>query len=199
MRLLVCCLALALGAADARAEAVSPRALTEAVGFLALSPGEASTTTVLTFRRHGAGFTPMGGLDLREGRYPGRRFLVLANEGDFARIVTHPATGGAVWVDLGGLRRSSWTAELALLDGLPGASGRIDLFALYPAAARPVCPAPGVMEACPSYGKDELGPLRVLAQRGDYIQVAREEPSAPPVGWAPLHDAQGRLSVWLTR
>lgn len=202
MRLLVCCLALSLAAATARAEDVSPQALADAVGFLALSPGEVSTRTVLTYRRHGPGFTVLGALDLHDARYAGRPFLVLAREGGFARIVTNPATGGAVWVDIDGLRRSSWTTTLAMLEDLSDVQDRIDIFSLAPASVRRVCPAPGLMEACPSYGKDELGPLRILAQRGDYIQIGREAPQGtlpPPVGWVPIHDEGGRLSLRLAR
>ncbi len=201
MRLLIC-LALSLCAAGAGAEPVSPQALADAVGFLAVSSGEASAAAILTYRRHGAGFTPLGVLDLRDARFAEGRFLVLAREGDFTRIVTHPASGGGIWVDLDGLRRSSWTTTLTLLEDLSGVQERIDIFSLFPAHARPACPAPGRMEVCPAFARTDLGPLRILAQRGDYIQVGRETEDglpASPVGWVPIHDDAGRLSVWLVR
>ncbi|MBI3298195.1 MAG: hypothetical protein HYZ75_08530 [Elusimicrobia bacterium] len=212
MRLLALLLSLSIPAwADAPGEsyqvvasAVSESVLREAKAILTLAPTRSTTSVVGTYRRAYSGFAPLGAMDIGgltpiSGSGVHKRFLVSELDGPKARLVTNPYSGGGVWVDLDELRNSSWSVSAVPLDAVSSATLRLDPFFLWGGQSRPVCPAPGMMEACASLRRGATSLLRVVEQRGDYIKVVgdsdREAP-AVPLGWLPIHDAAGKLSVW---
>lgn len=190
--------------------ALAPATLREAVGVLSLFPQPDAQEALQTYRPRQQGYAPLRSLDvaalvplseLRDGvQAPTRRYLVTGLDGDMARVVTNPVTGGALWLDLAELRRSSWSAELVRLDDLAQRRFLLDPFLLWPSETRPVCPAPGLMGDCRALGRGGL--LAPIEQRGDYVRVAVPSPDGSPaktLGWVPVHDDDGRLSLWLTQ
>lgn len=161
----------------------------DAVALLRLEPPAGSTAALPTWRLAFSGYAPLGTIELaRLGALPHGRRLVTAVDKAMARVVTNLESGGGLWLDLDGLRRSSWTVELTALDALAEPPRLVDVFALWDGPARPLCPAPGEMDACARLPREDAPPARAVEQRGGYLRLEG-------LGWVSVRDPAGRLSV----
>lgn len=193
---------------------ISDEALRGAVGILTLWSQDGSTRPLATFRPTTAGFSPLGtveperlqplsvvgtGQDFEEGAFGSRKFIVTAASGTMVRVVSNPETGGGLWLDLEETRKSSWTAVFLEFAALSPSAGHVDPFRLWKGESRPFCPAPGAMDECTQRPRLPPDLLWVKEQRGDYVLIqAGSRDGNPPseLGWIPLHDAEGLLTVW---
>jgi hypothetical protein len=192
---------------------VSAAVLREAIGVLTISSGMNGDRTFHTYRKRGEFFVPyrrldadktvpVSSLDTRtndpDNGIPSFRYPITKHEYGYVEIVVDPIADKRLWVNMPEIRKTFQIAAdyFARLDRMQGSL--IDPFFGNANAKRRVFMSPDLSAESTEISGDAY---TVREERDGFLLLVplggMDDPPAQPVGWLPIRDADGLLTLWL--
>lgn len=197
---------------------ISVVVLRDSIGVLSVSSGQKRGTEFNTYRVVNSTWVadrviratetvPVSDFDYRppmDSPYiNGYRYPVLKTDGVYLKIVINPITAESVWVNRTELKAKFVVHEKYFDDLAHLGEFYVDPFFGVPDSTRPVFKEPSL--SAKETDVIHSGTFyKVVAQKKDFIQIAVEvwedsedHPIRKTIGWIPVHDSSGLLTVWV--
>ncbi len=205
---------------------ISDSTLKQAVGVLTLTGRTRADTSIALYEKFQGRFRRVPDLDLDlyppvslcgnadefGGRVVGYRYIVTAVQSGWAEIVYDPAGDRRGWLKRSDVTDDFYAEWLLLDDRWDVQNDYVDILWLSPDGTREIYDGPSARSRKKLVSREDVGlgtgRLRVLDARSGYLQVGQvadpsgqgnvgvEKADILPLGWVPLRDRKGRLSVW---